>query len=130
MRSLLVTALIVGAATSTAAAQDVAKGERDFNACRPCHAVGPDAANMLGPKLNGLDGRQAGSVPDYPYSEANKKSGLVWNETTFKRYIQDPQAVVPGTKMPFAGIKNDPQRISDLWAYISQFDADGSIRKK
>ncbi len=46
---------------------------------------------MVGPELNGLDGRNAGTVPDYTYSDANKKSGIVWNEATFKEYIKDPQ---------------------------------------
>ena len=56
---------------------------------------------------------------------AGSKAGIVWNEAKFKEYIQDPRGVVPGTKMIFAGIKN-PQEISDLWAYVSQFKADGS----
>ena len=84
---------------------------------------------MLGPELNGLDGRHSGSVPGYPYSDANKKSGIVWNEASFKRYIKGPQAMVPGTKMFFVGIK-DQHKIDDLWAYISQFNADGSMKKK
>ncbi len=128
-RILFAAAIMIAAATSTAAAQDVEKGQHVFNMCRPCHAIGPDATNMLGPELNGLDGRHSGSVPDYPYSEANKKSGIVWSEATFKQYIKNPQALVPGTKMSFAGIKNQ-QEINDLWAYLSQFDADGSIKKK
>jgi cytochrome c len=129
MRSLLLAAAILGAASATAAAQDASKGEHVFNMCRPCHDIGPDAANKLGPELNSLDGRRAGSVADYPYSDANKKSGIVWNEATFKQYIQNPAAMVPGTKMFFTGITNK-QEIDDLWAYVSQFDADGQIKKK
>ena len=129
MKTWLAVVVAVTASASTATAQDAAKGKADFVVCSACHAVGPDAANMLGPELNGLDGRKAGSVPDYPYSEANKKSGIVWNGATFTQYIKNPQAMVPGTKMYFAGI-NDPQKIDDLWAYISQFDADGSVKKK
>ncbi len=128
MRIVFIVAVMIGIATGTAAAQDAAKGEQVFTVCRPCHAVGPNAPNMLGPELNGLDGRHSGSVPGYPYSEANKKSGIVWNEATFKQYIKDPQAMVPGTKMFFAGIK-DQQEINDLWAYISQFNADGTMKK-
>jgi len=81
--------------------------------------------NMLGPELNGLDGRPCGSAPGYPYSDGNKKSGIVWSEATFTQYIKNPQAMVPGTKMFFAGIK-DPQEIKDLWGYISRFKADGT----
>jgi cytochrome c len=129
MRILVVVAAIIAASAATAAAQDAQKGEQDFAVCRPCHAIGPDAANMLGPELNGLDGRHAGSVPGYPYSAANKNSGIVWTQSTFTRYIQDPQRMVPGTKMFFAGVK-DQQQINDLWAYITGFDADGSTKKK
>ena len=81
----------------------------------------------VGPAQNGLDGRKAGSVPNYQYSDANKNSGIVWNEATFKEYI-NPKAKIPGTKMIFAGIK-DEQEINDLWAYLKQFDANGNIRK-
>jgi cytochrome c len=123
--------LVAGAAfagAQPARAQDIAKGQHAFGKCVPCHAIGPDAENKVGPELNGLDGRHSGSVPNYSYSEANKNSGIVWSETTFRDYIKDPKAMIPGTKMTFFGIKN-PQEISDLWAYIKQFDANGNIKK-
>jgi cytochrome c len=129
IRTLMVAAALIALSAGVAAAQDVAKGERDFGLCRACHQIGEDAQNMLGPELNGLDGRKAGSVPDYAYSEANKKSGIVWTEATFKQYIKNPAAMIPGTKMTFAGI-SDEQKINELWAYVSQFDADGTIKKK
>ncbi len=110
------------------AAQDVAAGEKSFRKCLPCHAIGPGAQNKVGPEQNGLDGRTAGTVAGYTYSEANKKSGIVWNEETFKQYIVDPRAKIPGTKMIFPGIK-DPKEATDLWAYIKQFDAEGNIKK-
>ena len=80
------------------------------------------------PKLNGLNGRRSGSVPDFNYSDANKKSDIVWNEETFKEYIQDPSAKIPGTKKIFAGIKSE-QEITDLWVYLKRFDAAGNIKK-
>ena len=126
-RLILAAGLIVGYA-SAASAQDVAKGEIAFHKCLPCHSIGDDAQNKIGPELNGLDGRHSGTVPDFEYSDANKNSGIVWNEAKFKEYIQDPRGVVPGTKMIFAGIKN-PDEINNLWAYVSQFNADGSIKK-
>jgi cytochrome c len=126
---MMVAATLIVGWVATATAQDVAKGQQAFAVCRACHQIGEDAQNMLGPELNGLDGRKAGSVPDYAYSEANKKSGIVWTEATFKQYIKNPAATVPGTKMTFAGL-NDEQKISDLWAYVSQFNEDGSIKKK
>jgi cytochrome c2 len=68
-----------------------------------------------------LNCRHSGSVPNYSYSDANKNSGIVWNEKTFEDYIKDPRAKIPGTKMIFAGIKNE-QQAKDLWAYLKQFD--------
>jgi cytochrome c len=129
---LVLAAFIVATANPAmlqgAAAQDVEKGQHSFNKCLPCHAVGPGAENKVGPQLNGLDGRQAGTAAGFNYSEANKNSGIVWNEATFKEYIRSPQAKIPGTKMAFAGITN-PQEIEELWAYLKQFDAEGEVKK-
>jgi cytochrome c len=122
--------MIVGLAVATlrmapgAHAQDAAAGEQVFHKCMACHRIGPGAKNLVGPELNGLDSRHSGSVAGYSYSDANKKSGIVWNEETFEKYIQDPRAVVPGTKMMFVGIK-DKKEIHDLWAYLKQFGPDG-----
>jgi cytochrome c len=132
-RFLFVAAAFIAAAAGPAmlqkaAAQDVEKGQRSFNKCLPCHAIGPGAENKVGPDLNGLDGRRAGAVASFNYSEANKNSGIGWNEATFKEYIRSPQAKIPGTKMVFAGITN-PSEIDDLWAYIKQFNAEGEIKK-
>ena len=127
MMRIVVMAVMLAVSARAAAAQDVAKGKIVFAQCTICHAIGPDAENKLGPELNGLDGRHSGTAANYDYSDANKNSGIVWNETTFKEYIADPQAKIPGNKMPFAGIK-DTQKVNDLWAYIKQFNADGSIK--
>ncbi len=128
MRISIIVAAAIAASAGTALAQDVEKGQRSFNKCLPCHSIGPGAQNKIGPVLNGLDGRKSGSVPNFSYSDANKNSGIVWNEEKFKQYIKGPQAMIPGTKMIFAGISN-PQEINDLWAYLKQFDADGNIKK-
>jgi cytochrome c len=120
--------IVIGAAVAAASAahaQDAAAGAQVFRKCLPCHAVGPGAKNKMGPELNGLDGRHSGSAAGYRYSAANKKSGIVWNEETFEKYIKDPRGVVPGTKMFFAGIKNEKD-IDNLWAYLKQFGPDGS----
>ncbi len=128
VRMLIVAAALIAAAMGTGLAQDVAKGENSFKKCLACHAIGPGAQNKVGPELNGLDGRKSGTAPNYSYSDANKNSGIVWNEANFKEYIKDPKAKIAGTKMMFAGIKNQ-QEINDLWAYISQFGADGNVKK-
>ena len=65
--------------------------------------------------------RKTGTVEGYNYSPANKNSGIVWDEATFTDYIKDPRAKIPGTKMVYAGLK-DEQRIKDLIAYLHQFD--------
>jgi cytochrome c len=128
MRTLMIAAGLLIASTAIGFAQDVEKGEKSFKKCLICHSIGPGAQNKVGPELNGLDGRPAGTAPNYSYSDANKNSGVTWNEASFKEYIKDPKAKIPGTKMIFAGITND-QEISDLWAYISRFDAQGNIKK-
>jgi cytochrome c len=117
---------VTAALTSTAPAlaQDLAAGENSFKKCLPCHRIGPDAKNLVGPVLNGLEGRKSGTIEGYNYTDANKNSGITWNEETFKEYITDPRAKIPGTKMVFAGIKSDAERAS-LWAYLKQFDAKG-----
>ncbi len=125
MRPLALVAPVLLLGIGTASAQDPAAGEKVFAQCRACHQVGPTAKNAVGPHLNGLIGRQAGSVEGYSYSPANKNSGLTWDEATFRDYIKDPRAKVPGTKMVYAGLK-DEQRISDLVAYLKQFDASGT----
>jgi len=125
---LVVAAALIAAATGIGLAQDVEKGATVFKKCMPCHRIGPAATNLVGPALNGLDGRHSGSVANFTYSDANKGSGIVWGEATFKDYIKDPRAKIAGTKMIFAGIKNE-QEINDLWAYLKQFDADGNIKK-
>jgi cytochrome c len=130
MKKLTLSALIIiasSAAVSTALAQDAAAGKTSFNKCLACHAIGEGAKNKVGPELNGLDGRKSGTAEGYNYSDANKNSGITWNEAQFKEYIKDPKAKVPGTKMVFAGIKNEKE-INDLWAYVSQYDKDGKTK--
>lgn len=107
-----------------ASAQAAVAGEKVFGVCKACHQIGEAAKNGLGPVLNGLIGRKAGNVPDYSCSAANKESGLTWDEATFREYIKDPKTKVPGTKMIYAGLK-DEQKASDLIAFLKQLDADG-----
>ena len=125
MKSGLAIAVVMVALTSSTEAQDVAAGEQSFKKCLPCHAVGEGAKNKVGPVLNGLANRHSGTIPDYSYSDANKNSGLTWDEATFKDYIKDPRAKIPNTKMIFPGIKNEKEA-GDLWAYLKQFGPDGN----
>jgi cytochrome c len=119
--------LIAGAgllSTVSASAQDAAAGEKVFVQCKACHQIGENAKNAVGPVLNGLFGRKAGSIEGYNYSSANKNSGITWDEATFREYIKDPRAKIPGTKMAFPGLK-DPKQIDDVVAYLKQFDSTG-----
>src|ERR1700748_3638768 len=130
MRKLSLSALIIlasAAASPPAPAQDVAAGKTSFNKCLACHAIGEGAKNKVGPVLNGLDGRHSGSAEGYNYSDANKNSGITWGKEVFLEYIKDPKAKIPGTKMVFAGIKNEKEA-NDLWAYVSSFDKDGKTK--
>jgi cytochrome c len=128
MKALILGALAVIASSASAAlAQDAAAGKTSFNKCRACHAVGEGARNKVGPVLNGLDGRKSGTVEGYSYSEANKSSGITWNKDQFLDYIKAPKAKIPGTKMVFAGLK-DEKEAAGLWAFIAQYDKDGKLK--
>ena len=130
MKTLISSALIVIAAMTAASgalAQDATAGKASFNKCLACHAIGEGAKNKVGPELNGLDGRKSGTTEGYSYSEANKNSGITWGKDVFLEYIRDPKAKIPGTKMIFAGIKNEKEA-NDLWAFLAQYDKDGKTR--
>lgn len=124
MRRFVFVALLAVAGAGEASAQDAAAGEKVFGVCKACHQIGETAKNNVGPQLNGIIGRKAGTVDGYNYSAANKGSGLTWDEATFREYIKDPKAKIPGTKMIYAGLK-DEKRIDDLLAFLKQFGPDG-----
>jgi cytochrome c len=107
-----------------ASAQDAAAGEKVFAKCKACHQIGEGAKDAVGPVLNGVVGRKAGTYPDYSYSDANKNSGLTWDEATLKEYLKNPRAKVPGTKMIFPGLPKD-EDIANVIAYLKQFGPDG-----
>jgi cytochrome c len=130
MRAIISVSSIVLAlgvvAPGVASAQDAAAGERIFNQCRTCHQVGDKARNAVGPVLNGLFGRKAGSVEGYSYSAAYKAlENKVWDVDNFTVYIKDPRGVTPGTKMVYAGLKDETQ-IKNLIAFLQQYNADGT----
>ena len=122
--SLSVAGAALVASIGAAAAQDAAAGEKVFAKCKVCHQIGENAKNFVGPVLNGVVGRHAGTYPGYNYSEANKNSGITWDEATLKVYLKNPQAKVPGTKMVFPGLSSD-EDIANVIAYLKQFGPDG-----
>lgn len=125
--SLLTFAASVAFAASAGqafAAGDAAAGEKVFAKCKACHQVGEGAKNAVAPQLNGLNGRKAGSVEGYNYSEPMKASGITWDEASFKEFVKNPKAKVPGTKMIFQGLASEGDQ-DNVWAYLSQFNAEG-----
>lgn len=116
-------AVVLGAAGARAAG-DPDAGKQVFKKCHACHNVGENARNAVGPVLNGVVGRKAGSYEGYNYSEANKSSGITWDEATLDVYLKDPRARVPNTKMAFPGLPNDKDR-QDVIAYLATFGPDG-----
>jgi cytochrome c len=97
---------------------DAARGEARFQDCAACHKL--DAgANNVGPSLHGIFTRKAGELADFRYSPAMKRSGIVWTPETLGQFIADPQAMVPGNRMPFAGLASASDR-ADLIAYLTK----------
>jgi cytochrome c len=126
MMTFLGSALVLGTLSAgPAAAQDAAAGEKLFLQCRTCHQIGETAKNAVGPQLNGLfEDRKAGTAEGYSYSAAYKGLDKVWSVENFTVYIQDPRGVTPGTKMVYAGLK-DEAKIKDLVAFLQQYGKDG-----
>ena len=124
---LLSTILLAGTAVPMRA-QDAAAGEKDFLVCRACHQIGPGAKIAVGPVLNGVVGRKAGTYPGFEYSDANRDSGIVWTPEELDKYLTSPQTVVPHTKMLFPGLK-DPQKRQDVIAFLEQFGPDGQKKQ-
>jgi cytochrome c len=117
-------AAVALAATAWAQEGNPEEGAEVFKKCRACHDVGPAAKNKVGPLLNGIIGRKAGTIEGFTYSDANKQSGangLVWTEDVLFKYLENPLVFMKGTKMAFAGLK-DPQDRKDVIAYLKKFD--------
>lgn len=124
MRALVFSVAALALTPFAVKAQDAEAGGRVFAQCRTCHQIGENAKNGVGPQLNGLFGRKAGSIEGYSYSNAYKALDKVWSVENFTVYIKDPRGVTPGTKMVYPGLKDETQ-IKNLIAFLSQYGADG-----
>jgi len=113
--ALSVTLLLAGAARADG---DATRGEKKFQDCAACHKL-EAGANNVGPSLHGIFTRKAGELADFRYSPALKRSGIVWSPETLDTFITDPQAVVPGNRMPYAGMASPGDR-ADLIAYLQK----------
>ncbi|MCZ4280661.1 cytochrome c family protein [Kiloniella laminariae] len=101
---------------SAAAAADVAAGKKVFNKCKACHAIGK---SKIGPDLAGIINRPAASIEGFKYSDPMQNSGLTWTEENLATFLKKPKALVPGTRMAFAGLKKDDD-IQNLIAYLKE----------
>ncbi|MGQ3297310.1 c-type cytochrome [Reyranella sp.] len=117
---MAVTSLTAATSPGQAADGDVAKGAQIYQRCLACHSL---EYNRSGPRHCGLFGRAAGSLPGFDYSKAMKATGIVWDEPTLDRFLENPLKTVPGTKMAYAGVKNEQER-TDLIAYLKHATRD------
>jgi len=110
--------VFAGTRAAAGGAADLERGKRTFDKCAACHGLA-DETDTDGPTLKGLIGRKAGSLEDYRYSAAMKRSDVTWTAMTLDAYIADPQGYIKGNRMVFAGI-SDPAERADLIAYLEQ----------
>jgi len=118
--AIVSTLIVLALAAPGAAAGNAARGKEVFQRCALCHSLAA-GENGVGPSLHGLFGRKAGTAPDFNFSKAMRNSGIVWDEAALKKFLADPQAAVPGTKMA-AGAVDNPQALDDLLAYLKAPD--------
>jgi cytochrome c len=128
VRTAFVATALFAISMYPATGQDASAGEKDFAVCRACHQIGPTAKNAVGPPLNGIVGRKAGTYEGYVYSPANKDSGIVWTPEELDKYLTAPQTVVPRTKMIFPGLKEEQKR-KNVIAYLQQYGDDGQKKQ-
>jgi len=115
---VLIAAATLAAAGMARADGDAARGEKKFEECAACHKIAPGEDNV-GPSLHGVFGRKAGTLTDFRYSPALKRSGITWTPQTLDTFLADPQKVVPANRMPYAGLAEANDR-ADLIAYLQK----------
>jgi cytochrome c len=120
---LAVAGMFGGVSVASAAEGDPAKGENVFKKCKICHQIGEGAKNQVGPQLNGVVGRKAGTAEGFNYSPAMKEAGekgTVWTDEALHKYTENPKDFVPQNKMAFVGLKKEDER-DDVIAYLEKF---------
>ncbi len=117
-------ALVVASGAASAQDGDAEEGQKVFRQCQACHMVGDNAKARVGPPLNDLFGRQAGTYEGFRYSPAMKSAGedgLVWNDETIEAYLRDPRGYIKGNRMAYAGLKKDDD-VANVIAYLKTYD--------
>ena len=127
IKKVMIAMAVLAVSAGVAVAQDVTAGATAYKKCVSCHDVGPTAKNKVGPVLNGIDARKSGTVAGYNYSDANKGSGITWNEEILPRLHQGSQGQDPKHQDGFRRYQ-ERGRGEDLWAYLKQYDVDGKTK--
>ncbi len=117
MRKWVLAVASIAAMPAAAVAGDAEAGKTVFNKCKACHQIGAGAKNAVGPHLDGVVGRKAGAAEGFNYSDALKGSGITWDDANLQAWLTDPKAKVAGTKMVFAGLKDQKDR-DDVIEYL------------
>ncbi len=117
MRKIVLAAALLAAMPVAAQAADAEAGKAVFGKCKACHQTGPGAKNAVGPHLDDVVGRKAGTAEGFKYSDAVAKSGITWDEANLHEWLKDPKAKIPGNKMVFMGLKDDAD-IENVIAYL------------
>lgn len=120
-RSLVIAAAlgVAVAASGSAAAADVAAGEKVFKKCKACHTIEAGGKNKIGPNLAGIFGRQAALVEGYKYSKALRRSEITWDDTNMTEWLAGPKKMLKGNKMAFPGLRNE-EDIVNVIAYMKE----------
>lgn len=122
-KTAVIAALVAIFAAPAFAEGDLTKGKKVFNKCKACHAVGEGAKNKVGPPLNGIVGAEIASMEGFKYSKAflaKKDEGFVWSEAELDAYLTKPKKHTPGTKMSFAGLRKEADRVNVI-AYMKSY---------
>jgi|TARA_B100001964_G_scaffold15758_1_gene16274 cytochrome c len=120
-RSLVIAAAlgVAVAASGSAAAADVAAGEKVFKKCKACHTIEAGGKNKIGPNLAGIFGRQAALVEGYKYSKALRRSEITWDDANMTEWLVSPKKMLKGNKMAFPGLRNE-EDIVNVIAYMKE----------
>ena len=129
MTRLLAAIFLVLAASPSAAECDLVLGREVYRKCEACHALDPGAGGTEGPSLHGVVGRAAGSLAEFRFSPALRRSAIVWDREQLDGYLRQPLQYIPGSRMPFAGLADDAER-AQVICFLESLDSAGSAAEQ